>query len=54
MNMIEPIKLMYNLRLDICKECPKFDSNHQQCILCGCYMKAKALIPGAKCPLSKW
>lgn len=39
-------------RYKICKECPYF--NKLKCQKCGCFMKAKVLIPRAKCPIGKW
>ena len=40
-------------RLEICNSC-EYMKNNSTCILCGCYMKAKASIPGAQCPIAKW
>lgn len=40
-------------RVNSCKNCefitPKF-----RCTQCGCFMKAKTLLAGAKCPIGKW
>mgnify|MGYP003655275235 CR=1 FL=1 len=40
-------------RQAICEACDYYKDN-QTCKLCGCYMKAKANIAAAKCPISKW
>ena len=40
-------------RFDICKSCD-FLKNETTCTLCGCYMKSKTKIKGAKCPIDKW
>ena len=40
-------------RLAICNQCEYFKDNNL-CSLCGCYMKAKADIAAAQCPISKW
>lgn len=40
-------------RLAICNSC-EFYKNSTTCTLCGCYMKGKAALPGAQCPLAKW
>ena len=39
-------------RLDICRGCPEFDAG--RCRKCGCYMKLKARIAAAHCPIGKW
>ena len=41
-------------RLKICLECPELDNNLYQCKVCMCFMKAKTLFMGSKCPLNKW
>ena len=41
-------------RYDICKKCDKFISATAQCKACGCFMKIKVKLEGAKCPLEKW
>ena len=41
------------IRLDICSKCPSFKDD-KFCTLCGCYMKRKVNLEGAKCPISKW
>ena len=42
----------YKQRLAVCQECPQFDG--VKCGVCGCYMKAKAIIPYTDCPENKW
>lgn len=39
-------------RLMICRACEFFQKN--RCTKCGCFMKAKASMVTAKCPLGKW
>ena len=41
------------VRWDICKKCPNL-KDESLCTLCGCYMKRKVDLEGAKCPISKW
>lgn len=41
-------------RLSICQACPELIKLTSQCKKCGCFMKIKAKILDAKCPLSKW
>lgn len=43
-----------DVRLDICKACPRLIPGLLQCKECGCFMKAKTLIKHATCPLHKW
>jgi len=39
---------------DICKQCENFNSTIKVCELCGCFMPAKAFLPGTECPIGKW
>lgn len=39
-------------RLAVCRGCEFFKDN--RCAKCGCFMKAKASMVTAKCPLGKW
>lgn len=41
-------------RLDVCSACPELTKVTSQCKKCGCFMKTKAKIKHAACPLSKW
>jgi hypothetical protein len=41
-------------RLDICETCPRLFKPTWSCKECGCFMKVKAGIKIAKCPLGKW
>jgi hypothetical protein len=45
---------VFQERLDICNGCPEFLKLTSQCKECGCFMKVKARIQEAKCPLNKW
>tara|TARA_R110000824_G_scaffold363131_1_gene551147 strand:- start:66 stop:464 length:399 start_codon:yes stop_codon:yes gene_type:complete len=40
-------------RLEICSSCEYFKDD-KLCQLCGCYMKYKAQMAAASCPISKW
>jgi hypothetical protein len=40
-------------RLKICRSCLQYDPKGW-CKLCGCYLKVKAKLAGAKCPINKW
>lgn len=44
----------YKKRLDICNECPQFDSLLTRCKVCGCFLQIKARLNKAKCPQNKW
>ena len=50
----------YNYRLDVCEgdekypPCEKYKDSTQQCMACGCFLKAKANLQGESCPLNKW
>ena len=41
-------------RLAICRECPFFIKNTQQCKECGCFMNLKTKLKLAECPQHKW
>jgi hypothetical protein len=43
-----------NHRLSICESCPELIKLTHQCKKCGCFMKVKAKIEIATCPLKKW
>lgn len=45
---------IFEERLDICKECPDFNSAISQCRQCGCLLSIKAKWASEKCPLDKW
>jgi len=45
---------IYNKRLETCNNCEAYDKDQHRCFKCGCYMKAKARMIAAKCPLNKW
>ena len=44
----------FHRRIDICRACPAFDADQGRCKECGCFMKVKAKMETAKCPLNKW
>ena len=50
----QEIKKQGAYRYSICKSCERFNKERTTCMECGCYMKNKTLVPGAKCPLKKW
>jgi hypothetical protein len=37
-----------------CLKCPSLIQATKQCKKCGCFMKEKAKLPHATCPLGKW
>jgi hypothetical protein len=41
-------------RLAICTTCPWLDKRLVKCRKCGCFMKLKATLLEAKCPIDKW
>lgn len=44
----------YKRRLEICQQCPLLDHDAGRCRECGCFMRTKARIKIANCPLDKW
>ena len=44
----------YSTRLNICKECDKFNKEKWICNVCGCYLEQKAKMSTEKCPKNKW
>lgn len=45
---------MYETRINICKQCPSYESITSRCKECGCFMFFKARLNDACCPLGKW
>ena len=41
-------------RLGICRGCEFFKPRFEKCGKCGCFMRAKAMLDNAKCPIGKW
>lgn len=41
-------------RYSICQSCPELIKLTKQCKKCGCFMKAKATLEKAVCPIGKW
>lgn len=41
-------------RLELCDKCEFLERNLMRCAKCGCFLEAKTMIPGSKCPLNKW
>lgn len=46
--------LTTQFRLTLCNSCEFFNSDSGRCSKCGCFMKIKAKIQAAKCPIGKW
>ena len=44
----------HRYRLQICEECPEFNSQRRSCNLCGCNMDMKAKMAVIGCPVHKW
>lgn len=47
-------KDVYDYRYKMCLECPSLIKMTKQCKKCGCFMREKAQVPHAGCPLGKW
>lgn len=45
---------VYKKRLEICKNCDKFDKSQDRCRECGCFVSVKAKFVLDSCPLNKW
>ena len=43
-----------NERIEICKNCDRFNAQAQTCELCGCFMPIKTTMANMKCPIDKW
>jgi hypothetical protein len=41
-------------RLEVCKNCPKFNKEFVTCGVCGCHLNIKAAWRSESCPLGKW
>lgn len=41
-------------RKNICLKCPEYNSEHQTCNLCGCFIPNKIKAPEEQCPIDKW
>lgn len=47
-------KAQGKIKLDICKQCDKFNNTTKMCGICHCFMPAKTRLPGQHCPIDKW
>jgi hypothetical protein len=47
-------KELIEFRLSKCNECPFFNKRSARCQHCGCFMKLKTTLEGAKCPMGHW
>ena len=41
-------------RIDICRDCNRFDPNRMKCNECGCFLVNKVKFSAAHCPLRLW
>ena len=41
-------------RLSQCFPCEQYDEPNEQCKICTCLVRAKALLATEKCPIGKW
>ena len=44
----------YRARFKICEACEYLQGQHDRCEQCGCFMRFKAQLKLAKCPIGKW
>lgn len=47
-------KAVMEVRIGICQRCNSFGSLGQCLAGCNCFMRAKASVEQAKCPMKKW
>ena len=45
---------VFDQRIEICRECPKFVKDNFMCLECGCPLQQKARMILDACPLEKW
>lgn len=45
---------VFEQRMNLCRDCPFFKAESQKCGHCGCYMRVKASLDTAACPIEKW
>ena len=45
---------VFEARMKLCRGCDHYDAGNDQCVVCTCYLAAKARLPGEECPLGKW
>lgn len=45
---------LYDTRIEVCSSCDLLIKPTFQCKECGCFMKLKAKLVDATCPLGKW
>lgn len=41
-------------RLEICRNCEKYDAEQIRCIECGCFLESKTSFSLDSCPIGKW
>lgn len=41
-------------RLEMCFSCPELEEESEQCRVCGCFVRAKAMVAVSRCPRKKW
>ena len=44
----------YRLRFAHCETCEHLQGEHDRCEQCGCFMRFKAQLRHASCPIGKW
>ena len=54
MSLTEISKKEYDIRLNICNDCPVFDKSMSVCTSCGCGMILKSKWQESTCPENKW
>lgn len=53
-NRILSSKKLYSERIHACENCDRLQIESYRCMVCGCYVKAKAKLYFARCPESTW
>ena len=52
-NLLVPPEIK-KARIDICRDCNRFDPDRMKCNECGCFLVNKVKFSAAHCPLRLW
>jgi len=47
-------RAVHNERMEICKQCDRYQEQSQICEICQCFMPLKTTMANMKCPIDKW